>query len=603
MNYALAQVRFTLAAPLTEFQRERLIEVPGLQPWHDYGRTVVAPYTAAWLCDRVLQRLAVQYTVHMPLVAPLADFTDPHVVAQQHAHLREAAVAHGVPDHWFTDFALPFQLTCAAFAFDRQRATVHAEPGSGKTFVAILAAVAMDRPVLWVTRGGATHQHEREWRRFTTWDVLERRPPSREKKSVEGYRQFVDSRAATGRFAVLVSWDMLTEWEDELCADVLRGKWTVIFDEAHLAKTAKRSKWLEAEAGARSALQEIKLKNTSAAAYRIACAAKNVCCTTATPVANALIDLWGQLTLVEPYAWGKTDNRFAKYHCDAHKGEYGWVKKGITRATLEDLQGRMNFSTIRIPYDVSHAELPPKRRMVVRVRLEDQIAEATGHGKELRKLQKLADGGDEIASHGAHRMHLARAASRKRSFVAASLKEYASTGNGKIVVFTGWRDDCEYLGKQLEKLDGVKVWVSHGADSHTERKRIQDEYMAHPGPCVLVGTWQAWGESIDLSDSDVIAFAMLPYTPREVAQGEGRGDRLNMKRKLLYLYFVADGTIDEQVAHLLTTKLEAVDAVTSGNRLSAFGGLRDTMLSLDDSTVDDLVARMAADEDKDSEDG
>lgn len=601
MNYALTQVRFRLQAALTDQQFDRLMDVPGIEPWHDRRQTVVAPYTAAWLCARVLDRLGMVYQVAAPLTAPLVDFTNAEATAAANQRVIAAAVQNGVAAHWFDSFAAPYQVMCAAFAYDRVRSTVHAEPGSGKTFVAVVAAVALGKPVLWVTRGGATHQHTREWKRFTSWDVLERRPPSREKATAVDYRDFVD--AHDGRpFAVLVSWDMLTTWKDELCADVLKGGWTVVFDEAHLAKSAKRSKWLEGEAGG-DKLTEVKLENTSAAAYAIACAAKGVICTTATPVANALIDLWGQLTLVEPYAWGKTDARFAKYHCDAHQGEYGWVKKGITRSTLDDLAGRMNFSTIRIPYDVSHAELPPKRRMVIRVPVDEQIAESSGYGRELRKLQKAADAGDEVAQHGAHRLHLARAASRKRAAVAATIREHLSTGRGKVVVFTGWREDCEYLGKQVVKGCGsVQVWVSHGADSQETRARIQDEFMAHPGPCLLVGTWQAWGESIDLSDADVIAFAMTPYTPREVAQGEGRGDRKNMKRSLLYLYFIAEGTIDESVAYMLTSKLEAVDAITPSNRLGAFGGLRNTMTGVNDNEGSDDVLRMLeADERKDED--
>ena len=124
--------------------------------------------------------------------------------------------------------------------------------------------------------------------------------------------------------------------------------------------------------------------------------------------------------------------------------------------------------------------------------------------------------------------------------------------------------------------------------------------MAHPGPCVLVGTWQAWGTGLDLADADVIAFAMLPYTPLELAQGEGRGDRLSMTRPLLYLYFGADGTIDERVVDLLVAKMDAVEAVTPGSRLSAFGGVFATLTGSDDvAGIAGSVTRMLAQDSND----
>ena len=48
------------------------------------------------------------------------------------------------------------------------------------------------------------------------------------------------------------------------------------------------------------------------------------------------------------------------------------------------------------------------------------------------------------------------------------------------------------------------------------------EYMRAEGPAVIVGTLDAWGESVNLQDTDLAAFVMLPYTPSMLEQAEGR---------------------------------------------------------------------------------
>jgi hypothetical protein len=64
--------------------------------------------------------------------------------------------------------------------------------------------------------------------------------------------------------------------------------------------------------------------------------------------------------------------------------------------------------------------------------------------------------------------------------------------------------------------------------------------MEHPGPCVLVGTGDAFGEAINLHDTDAALFVMLPWTPGQVRQWEGRFCRLGQKRPVVVYYVVAE---------------------------------------------------------------
>ena len=91
---------------------------------------------------------------------------------------------------------------------------------------------------------------------------------------------------------------------------------------------------------------------------------------------------------------------------------------------------------------------------------------------------------------------------------------------------------------------------------------MKDAYVRHPGPCVLVGTGQAWGTGIDgLQCTDVAIFALLPYTPGQLDQWEGRFTRLGQDRPVTILFPIAEGTADDHLADILLSKLPAVEAL------------------------------------------
>ena len=105
------------------------------------------------------------------------------------------------------------------------------------------------------------------------------------------------------------------------------------------------------------------------------------------------------------------------------------------------------------------------------------------------------------------------------------------------------------------------MWWAHGGTDPSERDKIRHVYMDHPGPCLLVGTGDAWGESVDLQDTDLAIIAMLPWTPDKVIQWEGRFSRLGQKRAVLVSYVIARTTADEDVADTLLDKLPHVGEI------------------------------------------
>lgn len=589
-----AQVRVPPGA-ISPPQYEALKQIPGVQPWWERQTEILCPVSAAWIVEQALTQWGVPHEITIPAhLRNLGAHVPPEELARVLAQPRttEAAVYPWV----LHDFGLDFQFRAAARLALMRRGHLWAEPGAGKTLMAILWALALWEMgevdvIVNVTIATVVAQATDEWERFSRASVLEVRPPSRRKKSAPDFADHVLDARSKGVPPVWVTgWEVMRDHREAMLAALGTRRVAVVFDETQRAKNPRRMEWTIADDGKPSGQD---LHTVSAAAAKLARAATAVLSTTATPIANSVMDLWAQADLVEPGGWGMTARRFRDRYCETEANPYApHAPKvvGVDAGRREELLGRLSFRTHQIPYDVSHANLPDKRRELVRVRLEDQIKEQGGYNRELRKLANVTD--PKAQARSIH-VQTARAASRKRSFVVKDLTYRLDVGKGKIIAFVGWRQEAEYLGNGLRgavEKRGGKVWVSHGGATRKEREEVRKAYLAHPGPAVLVGTWQAWGTGLNLDDTDTIAFVQTPVKPSEIAQGEGRGDRVSMTRQLTFVFYVAEGTIDERLVEIVVGKMDQTEAITTGTRLSAFGGIRKTLDP--DADMDALLATM-----------
>lgn len=420
---------------------------------------------------------------------------------------------------------------------------------SGKTAGAICWALAHPGATVLVTRAGVRRSHAREIERLTTHRALVL-------ESAEDAAKLEDTEA----LFVVVGWEGLAT----MVEPILNWRPTnVIFDEVHKAKSHKRWGATQQEDG--------KLKfdlhdNIAAAAYRLSRKVKRRLGTTATPIKDRVRDLWAQLDLVHPDAWGPffKDDRasFTGRYCAARKGMYGGIDTS-GESNMTELEQRVSIVRDLVPHSVTHRHLPPRRRLVSYVTLDEQNA-ATGFTQGFFK--KAAKGG----KNGLLEAKLMEAAAKKRKLLLEMVEE-AVAAKQKVVIFTGRREDCDKLAEAVQKLGTpARVFSGHGGTPPSVRDQIQQDYMSQQGPCILVGTGDAWGEGVNLQDTDVAFIAMLPYTPGQVVQWEGRFCRHGQKRPVLIQYLVAEGTVDEHVAGILLNKLPAVESVSRDDSVTGF---------------------------------
>lgn len=306
----------------------------------------------------------------------------------------------------------------------------------------------------------------------------------------------------------------------------------------------------------------IPTENTATTAARLARIAKKRIGTTATPITDRVRDLWAQLDLIEPNAWGSSSAWRTRY-ADMKPGRYGGMDdKGASN--LGELNLRLRSCTHILSYKQTHAHLPAKRRRSLYIAPEDQNRATAGFAAELRQAQERG--------HAAIlEVRLAQAASLKRKAVLEQVESCLNSGQ-KVVVFTARRKDCELLTKAVKRLKlkaPAQVWGAHGGDSQERRQAVVDEYMREDGPSCLVGTGQAFGESLNLDKTDEAFFVMLPLTPGQLRQWEGRFHRASTRRPVLLTYVIAEGTVDEHHASILINKLPAVEEVVADDELMA----------------------------------
>lgn len=497
------------------------------------------------------------------------------------ARLAETGEAH---DAYLTTWPLSYQREALGFADQLPGALLHHPTGSGKTYTAIMWGLLAPGPLIIVTRAATRVQYAREVERFTKLRAYVCKPASEVRKrdkwgSLDEYLAWCAEEGQ--RPAITVGWEALPSWADDLETLLASQGGAVVFDESHKGKSRKRweavpmpdresSAYAEAVAEVMRRGGKVKpsqdgdgevglmpLGNVAESASRLSRAAERRLATTATPIPDRVRDLWGQLDLLEPFAWGSY-RTFAFRYCDAKAGVYGGLDdRG--QSNVDELDLRIRCVIHHVPTAVARANLPPKRRQTWYIAPSEQIA-PTGGWKRVIKAA-TARGASALLE-----IRLAMAASSKRRAVVQRIAEHMESGH-KVVVFTARRRDADEIAEAARKLKGKGaasggVWCGHGEHSQPERRTMLASYIASEGSCVLVGTGEAWGTGIDgLQCTDAAIFALLPYTPGQLDQWEGRFTRHGQDRPVVIYYPIAEGTADEHLASILLDKLPAVEAL------------------------------------------
>lgn len=435
--------------------------------------------------------------------------------------------------------------------------------GAGKTLAACMWAACLAAPTIVVTKASARVQYANEIRRFTNVEPFVIRPTGEYRKRDRwgSPAEYLTDPSAYPHYLV-VGWEALPAHWPLLSGPPFQKPFNLVFDEIHKAKSYRRSTGLVQPDGSK---KWVPAGNIVDIAARLAKKAHRRLGTTATPVKDRVRDLWAQLDLVEPWSWGSS-KAFVMRYADARPGRYGGLDT-TGSSNIAELADRTAVVAHRLQPNDLEGFLPAIRREFIRIPFDLLAKPSADAVADLAEERRTTN-----ERHAAARIRLA--ASQKRPHIIEAI-DARMADNTKVVVFAGLHVDCDNLSTDVRKaFKGVQVWNAHGGNTTpSTREKIRVEYMEHPGPCILVGTGDAWGTGSNLQDTDVLILGTLPFTGGDLHQWERRVARLGHKgRSVRIVILIGEGTIDESIAdNLHYSKLPVMERIVGDSATASVG--------------------------------
>ena len=444
------------------------------------------------------------------------------------------------------------QIDMLCFAFARMGCNIWGPPASGKTRVGTYWLFGDKPPYLVVCKSANIDVWRRE---IEKWSFCRAQILSSQKASKLALM-------SDEKHINLISWELLPYWFDVI-AEVRPT--SIVFDEAHMAKNYRRVSPIVDEEGNTTWKSK---ENWSDIARKIAGIVKRRLCMTGTPIANTRIDLYSQLDIAEPFAWGSVSG-WGKRYVEFEETEYG-IKYGKKGNNTDELKTRLSFSAIRLSLAQIAKTLPPFRREVITIRLDQQVRVVGGIKAELNKL-----GGENVlpGSEGsATEILILEAASRKRKYIVTDIVDSIKSGQ-KVCILTGRRVDVEFITERITKelkADATnRIFMAHGGLSDKACDSAIDGYLGYvrgPLGCCLIGTGHKLGTGLNLQDTDIGMIVQTPDTPERIQQWEMRWVRPGRIEPVLIRYYIAEGTIDEDMRSLILDKLDDLKSLLADDQ-------------------------------------
>lgn len=282
---------------------------------------------------------------------------------------------------------------------------------------------------------------------------------------------------------------------------------------------------------------------------------------TGTLIRNRPTELWSLLNILYPKVYTSYWNFVNKY-CEVEPNRWGGLDVlGIKESMRDALADELSTILIRRSKSIIH--LPPLSEETIYVK------NSTGQDKVYQKLLKdfYVILGDTVVRTPNVLSQLTRlrqvaccpsliggkAESAKTELVLSLLEDYAP--DNKIIVFATYREYAEHLAGLTAEYDSVLIT---GNVPVPKRNEAVDIFDRHPSCRVLVGTYGAMSESLNIQTANIVIHANPEWVPDQVEQATGRAWRRGQTRPVHAIHLVTEGTIEEHIVALLGQKRQVI---------------------------------------------
>lgn len=517
---------------------------------------------------------------------------------------------------------LPYQKAGIYYAVRQGNALIADEPGLGKTIQAIGTSNALPqvRRVLIIPPASLKINWEREWKKWCTKGLRVDRVSG---GKPENWPQPKDTNGdPTPLEVVILNFDLV----EQHYAQLTEQPWDMlIVDEAHALKSrdAKRTKAILGHGNGRNRTPGIPAKRTLLL--------------TGTPILSRPAELWTLAHALDPDYFSDSF-QYERRYCNGHTTDYGWNARGASN--LKELQRELRARImVRRRKSQVLKDLPPKTRQLIELD-HPSFARAKGHFAKLeiaantlrecfRRRGQLDDqiqntlptDTDALARYRQQAEQLEREAKvaffqmsevRKETALmkVPQVMDLAQTAlaNGKLILFCHHGEVVEAYKEALEDMfrrqagkrgTPKTVAVVTGKTPNDQRQKEADRFQEDPDCQVFIGTIQAAGTGLTLTEASAVLFAELDWVPGNVTQAEDRAHRIGQLDHVLIYHAVIEGTLDALMVRRLIEKQAVIDSALDESAIKKKAAVETTPkppLTEDDRLADWLTEMsMAAD--------
>ncbi|WP_369374120.1 SNF2-related protein [Streptomyces sp. cg36] len=340
--------------------------------------------------------------------------------------------------------------------------------------------------------------------------------------------------------------------------------------------------------------QHIKNPRSATARQLRTIAARARVALTGTPVENNLSELWAILDWTTPGLLGRLGTFRTRYAQAVESGRDPAAAERLSRLVRPFLLRRRKSDPGIAP------ELPPKTETDRAVSLtkeqaglyeavvRETLAEiADADGFERRGLVvKLLTSLKQICNHPAQYLKEERPRIPDRSGKLELLDELVDTilsEDGAVLVFTQYVQMARLIERHLAGR-GVATQFLHGGTPVARREEMVRRFQDGEVPVFLLSL-KAAGTGLNLTRAGHVVHYDRWWNPAVEAQATDRAYRIGQTQPVQVHRLIAEGTIEDRIAEMLTRKRELADAVL-GSGESAEAALTE----LSDAELADLVA-------------
>ncbi|MGV9456471.1 DEAD/DEAH box helicase [Streptomyces sp. NPDC003635] len=311
---------------------------------------------------------------------------------------------------------------------------------------------------------------------------------------------------------------------------------------------------------------------------------------TGTPVENNLSELWAILDWTTPGLLGRLGTFRTRYAQSVESGQDPAAAERLARLIRPFLLRRRKSEPGIAP------ELPPKTETDHAVSLSKEqvglyeavvretLAEIAAADSMARRglIVKLLTGLKQICNHPAQYLKEDRPSIAGRSGKLELLDELLDTilseGAG-VLVFTQY----VRMGRLVERhlaARGVASQFLHGGTPVAEREKLVRRFQDGEVPVFLLSL-KAAGTGLNLTRAEHVVHYDRWWNPAVEAQATDRAYRIGQTRPVQVHRLIAEGTIEDRIADMLSRKQELADAVLGSGEAA--------LTELTDAELADLV--------------